>query len=1061
MADIPFGSAGVSATEIDATGTPATQPSGVPAGIIGTATEGPAFVPVLKGAYSEWKTLFGENDGTMFGPIAVNEWLKNANSVAYLRVLGVGDGKKRSTSTGEVTNAGFTVGERLVQANGSIGKNKYGYDVSDFAAPVVTANTVKGRTHFLGCFMSQSDGANVAGDTDKGIFTDSDISILGEDKAHPILRAVLLTPSGVRLTLSTSIGPLNASNDPETLRGQANLKAVYASSNAAGAIDVNQTFVGYNTGTLNTDTHEFVLLINGLKPKSNESGDNLSVITASFNPVKPSYLGNVLNKEVDKFEELGHLLYTEYPVFETYAVVTASGLVCGEAQPSGGESDLEQAAFITTGSAPRNEYGAQGPNFEGFKDRFRAPFSPYVTSQKFGGTTYDLFRVHSISDGDVSNTRFKISISNITLGAGGSPTTFAIEVRPWTSQDGDGQLLEPAWIVDLDPTSRNFVARVIGDQKMFYDFDKAPSQQRMVIEGDYPNKSNYIRIEQSPALINGQVPSNAVPVGFRGPYHLNTSGSLPLAQCITASVASYVADAGGGVPHIVSNDTLKRVVEPPVPFRQSISVGQGMDKTDNSDLYWGVQFEESQSKLDPNIPAVIIGADGSQKIRYSGHVRSLTRLFPIHHPTSMNPWAGANAGTPPSGGTVLDSDVFNNNAFSLEKIKVVTGSDGLADSEQWLSCSYVRKGNISVSDSAKTRAWKIDDLKVSGNRLRSKFSFFLQGGFDGVNMFDPNKRELTNTAVKREIDDSTNQGGLSGPTVATYRKAVEVMGDKSNVDFKLLAIPGIRHNTVTDFAMDAIENRFDSLYIMDIEERDAFDAVITSSLSSPNVTYTVQAFRNRNLDSSFTAAYFPDIQLLDPDTGNAPYCPASVGALSAFSLNDRIGQPWFAPAGQNRGKISGAQLLRLSLGNEQKDSLYDAKINPIVPADTASGDPMVFGQKTLQQAASSLDRVNVRRLLIELRRQVRAVANSLLFEPNREETLARFSALVNPILKSIQENSGVDRYKVVIDTTTTTQADVENNTIRGKIFLQPTRTAEFISLDFVLSNAGSDAFDNV
>ena len=107
-------------------------------------------------------------------------------------------------------------------------------------------------------------------------------------------------------------------------------------------------------------------------------------------------------------------------------------------------------------------------------------------------------------------------------------------------------------------------------------------------------------------------------------------------------------------------------------------------------------------------------------------------------------------------------------------------------------------------------------------------------------------------------------------------------------------------------------------------------------------------------------------------------------------------------------------------------------------------------------AASALDRVNVRRLLIDIRRQVRNVANSLLFEPNREETLEKFSALVNPILQRVQEQSGVDRYKVIIDTTTTTQADVENNTVRGKIFLQPTRTAEFVALDFVVTNAGAE-----
>ena len=120
---------------------------------------------------------------------------------------------------------------------------------------------------------------------------------------------------------------------------------------------------------------------------------------------------------------------------------------------------------------------------------------------------------------------------------------------------------------------------------------------------------------------------------------------------------------------------------------------------------------------------------------------------------------------------------------------------------------------------------------------------------------------------------------------------------------------------------------------------------------------------------------------------------------------------------------------------------------------------MVFGQKTLLAAQSSLDRVNVRRLLIDIRRSVRTVANSILFEPNREETLAKFNSLVNPILQSVQDRNGVDRFKVIIDTTTTTQADIENNTLRGKIFLQPTRTAEFISLDFVVANASN--FENV
>jgi phage tail sheath protein FI len=136
------------------------------------------------------------------------------------------------------------------------------------------------------------------------------------------------------------------------------------------------------------------------------------------------------------------------------------------------------------------------------------------------------------------------------------------------------------------------------------------------------------------------------------------------------------------------------------------------------------------------------------------------------------------------------------------------------------------------------------------------------------------------------------------------------------------------------------------------------------------------------------------------------------------------------------------------------DTLYSSNVNPIATIP-GTPSPIINGQKTLLNRSSALDRVNVRRLLIEIRRRVRNASNQILFEPNRETTLVRFSALVEPILKQIQAQSGVDRYLVKIDTTTTTQADVENNTIRGKIFVQPTKSIEFVSLDFVVTNTGA------
>jgi phage tail sheath protein FI len=243
---------------------------------------------------------------------------------------------------------------------------------------------------------------------------------------------------------------------------------------------------------------------------------------------------------------------------------------------------------------------------------------------------------------------------------------------------------------------------------------------------------------------------------------------------------------------------------------------------------------------------------------------------------------------------------------------------------------------------------------------------------------------------------------------------------------------------------------------MDIEEKDTIDSFVTASGGLPiNVSNTANRFANRNLDSSFAAAYFPDVVITDPATDTNVQCPPTVAVLGALSYNDSVAHPWYAPAGFNRGALKSVVESQVKLNQANLDDLYEVDINPIASFGHTS-DIVVFGQKTVLANKSSLDRVNVRRLLIEIRRRVRAVANSLLFEPNRESTLAKFSSLVNPILGQIQAQQGLDRYKVQIDTSTTTQADVENNTIRGKVFLQPTRSVEFIALDFVVTNAGSD-----
>ena len=1003
----------------------------MPAGVIGTAQRGPAFVPATVSSYLEWKTLFGNSDGEMFGPIAVNLWLQNAASLTYLRVLGVGDGKKRN-SDGDVTNAGFTVGGKQIQPNGLLQNSPHGFQ-----------HMPPGRAYFLGCYMSDSAGSTYF----------ADAGIQDSFRAHPVLRGVIFAASGVHLTLSSSA---------DACYGRT--AGVRQSSGHPGPILDASTFStahysGSLTGSVNPSTGEFIMLLNGLK----ENGANYRVITASFDLTdgEDSYFTKRLNTDLDKLEETGHYLYTHYDIHSNLAVITGTGIF--EYTASLKESNA--IGFLTTGSysGGRGSSDSSHPDFESFKDRFRTPFSPSVISQKYGGTAYDLFKVHAISDGEGFSREVKITIKDITPTADSDDSdygTFALDVRPFDQTDADYAPIsgESYSNLSLDPTSDRYIARVIGDQRTYFNFDKNENAQKLMVDGDYPVLSNYIRVEQSAQLKAGQVPDDALPMGFRGPYHLVTSGSDILNHYVgnhfsdgaSTNTASYLAG---------QHNSLRRIVEPPIPFRESLTKDKGNSKTLRTDLTWGVQWEFKEDYLAPNDSDRIAS---SEIFGSAGHIGAYTRYFPMYHETKMNAWVGDNVGTADSNGTVLDSDKFNNNKFTLENIKVMTASaySGRADPNQWLSASYVRKGNITADSATQIRAFKASDLKEVGNRDYAMFTFFLQGGFDGVDIFNRDERRLLNAAAHREINDESAQGGLQGSTIRSYRKAIDVMGNTSDVDIKLLAIPGIRQAEITDYAIDSVESRFDAMYIMDIEERDTNNSVITSSVIDPDdeasiqlrsVTNTVTAFKNRALNTSFAAAYYPDLYVADPDqTGVSVIVPPSVAVLGAYSLNDSVASEYAAPAGLTRGTFSSVEKAFVEVNRDNLDSLYDAAINPIT--DFPGSEMTIWGQKTLKPGTSSLNRINVRRLLIYIRRQVRSVSRQLLFEPNRESTLSKFSSLVNPIMQQVQERSGISRYKVQIDTTTTTQADIENNTIRGKIYLQPVRTAEFISLDFVLEN---------
>jgi len=1018
-------SPGVVAQETDLSGPTKVFPSGIPAGVVGTSVRGPAFVPVTVATFQDFISIFGNSDGTKFGPIAMRAWLRKAGAGTFVRVLGAGDGTARTAAgnnQGKVTRAGFVVGDQLPQANGNVGANA--------KAGSTATGGILGRTYMLAAFMSETNGSTYL--SEAGIQTGS--------SAHPILRGVLMAPSGVALGLSHSLD-LNGNMVPDTDSAAFADFGTGAAENAGG-----------NIGNVNlaSSKQEFVLLLNGLK----NAGEYKNIITASFDPSVGNYFVNELNKDPEKIEDAGHLLYTHYDVDPNLAVLTGTGVTNSTVWIA----NNEPLALLLTSSLARNVGSATSasaigiPSFENFEDRFETAFSPYVISQVFGGSNKNLFKFYTLSDGQIGAGEFKITIANIKASAKANNKfgTFDVLVRKITDNDLNPMVLESFHGLSLDPTSNNFIAKRIGDQYTYFDFDAASGSKKIVVSGDYSNVSNFVRVQLSSDLKNGRLDQTSLPTGFRGMYHLVTSGTTPVGggSILTGSFATLSGSVSGGI----DSTSLQKVVQPPIPMRSSIAVGVGLKKTAKVSFTWGVQFEVKTDVSRPN---------KNEKIDSS--ILSFTRYFPKFHTSWENPVVGDNEGTADIGGCILDADRFNNNFFTLERVQVITGSTDRPDPDQWQAAVYRRNGiqTGSLDNKATNTVTNVRFLDATKDfahvptQKYLKFTFPLQGGFDGVNIFDSNKKALSDVAVRREMDDSSNQGGKDGPTVSAYRRAVDVMEAKQDVDIQLLAIPGIRHPSVTDYTVESVERRFDALYIMDIEQRDNVNAYVTSSNQIISVVNTTNTFQSRAVDSSFAAAYFPDVMIRDgavSANSKAPIVvvPPSAVVLGAMALNDAIGHPWFAPAGVARGALPGATNSKVFLMQQNLDDLYSVDINPIV-SDAKTG-VTIQGQKTLLAAQSALDRVNVRRLLIDIRRKVRNVARTFLFEPNQASTVAAFSAQVRPILASVQSQGGLDRFKVKIDASTTTQADVENNTIRGRIYLQPTRSVEFVSIDFVVSN---------
>jgi hypothetical protein len=328
---------------------------------------------------------------------------------------------------------------------------------------------------------------------------------------------------------------------------------------------------------------------------------------------------------------------------------------------------------------------------------------------------------------------------------------------------------------------------------------------------------------------------------------------------------------------------------------------------------------------------------------------------------------------------------------------------------------------------------------ATADMIKRQFSLGFQGGFDGMS---PNREIALGSTISAgnsqgfDLTDSTASGSVA------YSKAVNAISNADEYDINMVVTPGIvrrLHTAVVTDVIDMVEARQDAFYITD--------------LSSVNDTIAQVTTEANKIDSNYVGSYYPWVKTVDTNTNKLISVPPSVLLPAVYAANDAIAAEWFAPAGLNRGGIIGAVSVLNRLTHSERDTLYENKVNPIA---TFPGQGIVaFGQKTLQDKASALDRINVRRLLINVKKFVASTSRFLVFEQNTASTRGRFINTVQPYLEGIQQRQGLYAFKVVMDETNNTPDVVDRNILAGQIFLQPAKTAEFIVIDFNILPTGA------
>jgi hypothetical protein len=353
------------------------------------------------------------------------------------------------------------------------------------------------------------------------------------------------------------------------------------------------------------------------------------------------------------------------------------------------------------------------------------------------------------------------------------------------------------------------------------------------------------------------------------------------------------------------------------------------------------------------------------------------------------------------------------------------------------SSNYVRVKQVN-----QTTPNYFDNLGLPKNEYTGSLPIASQG------VFGDGKGDNIPSGFAGNYYENITNNNIQGLTANDYTESISLLANKDAYKYNFITTPGLiaddtfpDHVSVTTQLINMVTERSDTMTVIDLVK---YGSQINSVLTNNARTL---------YDNSYVATYWPWTKTIDPNTATQRWVPASTMMPGVYAKNDSISYPWFAPAGINRGIMTNVLSAERFLTQGNRDSLYQANVNPI--ATFPNSGVTVFGQKTLQKKQSALDRVNVRRLLIELKNYISQVANTYVFEQNDVATRNEFSSIINSYLSTVQNNQGLVSYQVIINDSNNTPTVIDNNQLVGQIYLQPTKTAEFIILDFNILPTGA------